>query len=43
LGGLPREAIAGTYEGEEMAVEHFRPNPAFVDFLHRGRVESAGR
>jgi hypothetical protein len=34
LGGLPREAIAGVFVGEAMRVDDFRPNPAFVEFMH---------
>ena len=41
LGGLPGEAVAGAYEGEDMGVENFHPNQAFVDFLH-GVIGTAG-
>lgn len=35
LGGMPPEAVAGTYPGESLALEDFRPNPVFIDFLHQ--------
>ena len=35
LGGLPSEAIAGTWpEGQDQLVDSFRTNPRFVEFLH---------
>jgi hypothetical protein len=35
LGGLPAEAIVGGVAGEELSPEAFRPNAAFIDFLHK--------
>jgi hypothetical protein len=35
LGGLPGEAILGVYAGPTDSLESFRPNPAFIDFVHR--------
>jgi hypothetical protein len=35
LGGLPAEAIVGILQGEELTVEALRPNPRFVEFMHR--------
>jgi hypothetical protein len=35
LRGLPAEAIAGTVADDGIDVEAFRPNPQFVEFLHR--------
>jgi len=34
LGGLPGEAILGVYTGPTDSLETFRPNKAFIDFLH---------
>jgi hypothetical protein len=34
-GGLPGEAIAGTYLDPTHTLESFRANPVFVSFLHR--------
>ena len=36
LGGIPWEAVVGEFSGGpgDMSVESFRPNPAFVAFLH---------
>jgi hypothetical protein len=34
LGELPGEAIAGIMEGEGFSVDRFRPNQAFVEFMH---------
>src|SRR5438552_3287104 len=34
-GGLPGEAIAGTYLDPTHTLESFRVNPVFVSFLHR--------
>lgn len=34
LGGIPVEAIVGAVDGEELSVETFRQNPAFIAFLH---------
>src|SRR5262245_16528422 len=34
IGGLPREAVVGSFAGEGRRPESFRPNPAFIDFMH---------
>jgi hypothetical protein len=35
LGGLPNEAIAGFMLGDTPTTETFRPNPLFIEFMHR--------
>jgi hypothetical protein len=35
LGGLPNEAIAGLMMGDSPTIETFRPNPLFIEFMHR--------
>jgi hypothetical protein len=35
LGGLPVDAIVGSVAGEELSSQTFRPNAAFIDFLHK--------
>jgi hypothetical protein len=34
LGGLPKKAVVGTLAELAGEVEQFRPNPAFVEFMH---------
>jgi hypothetical protein len=34
LGGLPGQAVAGVFEGEDASPEGFRPNAAFAALMH---------
>src|SRR5688500_12783063 len=43
LGGLPAEAILGTYDGPSNSPEAFRPNQAFIDFLHHVLADAGSR